>query len=130
MKPKLLLCLIFLPLGFVFAFLVFGFVRSLPLSDDVKTDERVESVQLPSGETLENQTYYESSFRGGERFNKLFLKDPANGISELVGNLNYEQNASLFSRFPHPQEFTRGNEKVLIIGSFVCKRWNFKKGPW
>jgi len=131
MKPKLILCLALVLSG---GFVAFVFIRLLPLPafpfDDVKTDQRVESVSLPSGEMLENHTYYESGFRGGERYNKLFLKNPANGNSELVGNLDYEQNISLFSRFPHPQEFVRGNEKVLVIGSIVCKRWDWKKGPY
>ena len=93
-------------------------------------DERVESVTLPSGEILENHTYYDASGMDGERYNKLFLKNPVTGKSELVGDLNYEQRESLFTRFPHPLEFVHGNEKVLVIGSIVCKRWDWKKGPY
>lgn len=95
-----------------------------------KADEQVESVSLTSGEILENHTYYDASGIDGERFNKVFLKNPATGTSELIGDLNYEQRESLFTRFPHPQEFVRGKEKVLVIGSIVCKRWDWKKGPY
>mgnify|MGYP001545743894 CR=1 FL=1 len=91
-----------------------------------KTIEQVESVQLPSGEILENHTYFDGSGMDGQRFNKVFLKNPTKGTSELVGNLNDETNpdhSSLLKRFPHPQEMVRGDEKVLVIGPYVCKRW-------
>ena len=97
------------------------------------SDKRTESVTLPSGEILENHTYYESGFRGGDRFNELYLKNPATGTSERVdayGDLNYEDDHSLLQRYSHPQEIVRGDEKVLVIGPYVCKRWNWKKGPY
>jgi hypothetical protein len=97
------------------------------------SDRRTESVTLPSGEVLENHTYYESGFQEGERYNKLFLKNPANNTSELVGDLNYEagqDTPSLFAQSPHPQELIYGDEKVLIVGSYICKRWKFNNGPY
>ncbi len=133
MKTKIILLLIFLPLVLVLIFMARGFISILQFSDEIKTDERIESVKLPSGEILENHTYYESGFQEGERYNKLFLKNPANGNSELVGDVNYEagkETPSLFSKFPHPQEFIRANVKVLVIGSIVCERVNLKKEPF
>jgi hypothetical protein len=97
------------------------------------SDKRTESVTLPSGEVLENHTYYESGFLDGERYNKLFLKNPAKSTSELVGDLNYEagpDTPSLFAQSPHPQEFIYGDEKVLVVGSYICKRWKFNNGPY
>jgi hypothetical protein len=88
-----------------------------------KIDEQVETVRLPSGEILENHTYFDGSGMDGERFNKVFLKNPITGTSELIGDLNYEQRESLFTRFPHPREFVHGDEKTMVIGSIVCKRW-------
>lgn len=108
-------------------------VISTFLFGESKSDQRVESVSLPSGEVLENHTYYETGFHEGERFNKLSLKNPVTGKSELVGNMDYEagmEAPSLFSKCPHPQEFQRGDEKVLVISPYVCKRWNWKKEPY
>jgi hypothetical protein len=98
-----------------------------------KSDRRTESVTLSSGEVLENHTYYESGWGGGDRYNKLFLKNPAKRTSELVGDLNYgaESNTpSLFAQSPHPQEFTYRNKKILVIGPYLCKRINFPKAPY
>jgi hypothetical protein len=97
-----------------------------------KSDQRVESVTLPSGEVLENHTHSESGFPDGVRINELFLKNPATGTSERVdsnGNLDYEYNDSLLVRFPHPQEFIYGDEKVLVIGSYLCQRIKFGNVP-
>jgi len=91
-----------------------------------KIDEQVETGRLSSDEILENHTHYEGGGMAGQRFNKVFLKNPTAGTSELIGNLNYEANpdhSSLLERFPHPQEIVRGDKKVLIIGPYVCKRW-------
>ena len=100
-----------------------------------KSDQRVESVTLPSGEVLENHTYLEEGW-GDERHNTLFLKNPVTGASERIddrfGYLNYEAGPSepaLLQRYPHPQEFARGGEKVLVIRPYVCKRWIWKTGP-
>jgi len=89
----------------------------------------VETVSLPSGEVLENHTYLEEGW-GDERYNALFLKNPATGASERIDDpfnyLNYEASPgdpSLLQRYPHPQEFVRGDERVLLIGHFICKRW-------
>jgi hypothetical protein len=100
---------------------------------DKKTDERIESVKLPSGEILENHTHCESGWPEGSRLNELFLKNPATGISERVdsnGNLDYPYDDSLLARFPQPQEFIYGNEKVLVIGSYLCQRIKFNKVPY
>jgi hypothetical protein len=101
-----------------------------------KTDRRVETVSLPSGEVLENHTYLEEGW-GDERYNALFLKSPATGASERIddppGCWNYEAgpgDPSLLQRYPCPQEFVRGTEKVLLIGPFVCKRRGQKNGPY
>ena len=98
------------------------------------SDRRTESVTLPSGEVLENHTYYQSGWDGGDRFNKLFLKNPAKRTSELVGDLHYddaeENTPSLFAQFPHPQEFTYRNKKVLVIGPYLCDRINSPKAPY
>jgi len=98
------------------------------------SDRRTESVTLPSGEVLENHTYYQSGWDGGDRFNKLFLKNPAQRTSELVGDLHYddaeESTPSLFAQFPHPQEFTYRNKKVLVIGPYLCDRINSPKAPY
>jgi hypothetical protein len=98
-----------------------------------KSDQRVESVTLPSGEVLENHTYCdEGGWPGGARINELFLKNPATGTSERVdanGDLDYPYSPSLLERFPHPQEIVREGEKVLLIGPYVCKRWIWKTGP-
>jgi hypothetical protein len=97
------------------------------------SDKRTESVTLPSGEVLENHTYYESGFGEGDRYNKLFLKNPAKRTSELVGDLNYEAGSdtpSLFAQSPHPQEFIYGDEKVLVIGSYLCQRIKFGNVPY
>jgi hypothetical protein len=137
MKPKLLLGFALVLSGGLFV--VFVIIRLFPIVHllppfpfgDEKADQRVESVQLPTGEVLENQTYYQSGFHEGGRYNKLFLKNPANGNSELVGDVDYEackETPSLFFRFPHPLEFVRENEKVLVIGSTVCERVNLRKG--
>ena len=105
-----------------------------------KYDQRVETVTLPSGDILENHTYLKEGW-GDERYNTLFLNDPATGVSEQIddpsGYLNYEagpSNSSLLQRYPHPQEFALGDEKVLIVGPFACKRfasqqWLDMKGP-
>jgi hypothetical protein len=97
------------------------------------SDKRTESVTLPSGEVLENHTHSESGFPDGVRINELFLKNPATGTSERVdsnGNLDYEYNDSLLVRFPHPQEFIYGDEKVLVIGSYLCQRIKFGNVPY
>jgi hypothetical protein len=98
------------------------------------SDKRTESVTLPSGEVLVNHTYYESGWDGGDRFNKLFLKNPAKRTSEYVGDLHYDDaeanTPSLFAQFPHPQEFTYRNKKVLVIGPYLCKRINSPKAPY
>jgi len=98
-----------------------------------RSDRRTESVTLPSGEVLENHTHYESGWDGGDRYNKLFLKNPAKRTSELVGDLNYEAESntpSLFAQSPHPQEFTCGDKKVLVIGSYLCERINSPNAPY
>jgi len=97
------------------------------------SDLRTESVTLPSGEVLENHTHYESGWGGGDRYNKLFLKNPAQRTSELVGDLIYEaepNTPSLFAQSLHPQEFTYRNKKVLVIGSFLCARINSPNAPY
>jgi hypothetical protein len=98
------------------------------------SDKRTESITLPSGEVLVNHTYYQSGWDGGDRFNKLFLKNPAQRTSELVGDLHYDNvesnTPSLFAQFPHPQEFTYRNKKVLVIGSYLCERINSPKAPY
>lgn len=123
MNPKLLLCLALVLSGGLFG------------CSDEKTDERIESVKLPSGEILENHTYLKTGW-GSDRCNTLFLKNPATGASEQIddrfGYLNYEagpNDPSLLQRYPHPQEFVHGDEKVLIIGSYICKRCIWKTGP-
>ena len=98
------------------------------------SDKRTESVTLPSGEVLENHTYYEDGWDGGDRFNKLFLKNPAQRTSEFIRDLHYDNvdsnTPSLFAQFPHPQEFTYRNKKVLVIGSYLCERVNAPKPPY
>jgi len=105
-----------------------------------KTDQRVETVTLPSGEVLENHTYLEDGGWGVDRYNALSLKNPATGASERIGDPNcptcgfseFEVNLgdpSLLQRYPHPQEFVFGNRKALIIGPYVCKRFNGTLGP-
>jgi hypothetical protein len=100
------------------------------------SDRRTESVTLPSGEVLENHTYYEAGWGDGERYNKLFLKNPATGTSEWIdayGDLNYEagpDTPSLFAQSPHPQEFIYGDEKVLVLGSYLCQRIKFGNVPY
>jgi hypothetical protein len=98
-----------------------------------KSDQRVESVTLPSGEILENHTYCDDGgWPSGARINQLFLKNPAIGASERIdanGDLDYGDGSSLLERFPRPQEIVRGDEKVLIVGPYVCKRWIWKTGP-
>jgi hypothetical protein len=116
MKPKLILCLALVLSGGLFG------------CSDEKTDKRIESVKLPSGEILENHTHCESGWPEGSRLNELFLKNPAIGISERVdsnGNLDYPYDDSLLVRFPQPQEFIYGDEKVLVIGSYLCQRLKF-----
>jgi hypothetical protein len=97
------------------------------------SDQRMESVTLPSGEVLENHTYCDDGgWPSGSRINQLFLKNPATGTSERIdahGDLDYSYGPSLLELYPHPQEIVRGDEKVLIIGSFVCKRCVWKTGP-
>lgn len=119
MKPKLILCLTLVLSGGWFGC--------------AKPQEKVESVSLPSGEVLENHTHCESGWPGGVRINELFLKNPATGASERVdanGDLDYPYGPSLLERFPHPQEIMRGDEKVLIIGPYVCKWWIWEKRPY
>lgn len=99
------------------------------------SDKRTESVTLPSGEVLVNHTFREGPSLGGsgERMNKLFLNNPTKGTSELVGDLNYEgepNTPSLLAEFPHPQELIYGDEKVLVVGPYICKRLKFKNGPY
>ncbi len=97
------------------------------------SDKRIESVTLPSGEILENHTHYESGFPDGDRINELFLKNPAAGTSERIdnnGDLGYPYHESLLVRFPHPQEFIYGDEKVLVIGSYLCQRIKFGNVPY
>jgi len=97
------------------------------------SDKRIESVTLPSGEVLENHTHYESGWDGGDRFNKLFLKNPAKRTSELVGDLRYrvEPNTpSLLAQSSHPQGFNYRNKKVLVIGPYLCKRIDSPKAPY
>lgn len=98
-----------------------------------KSDQRVESVTLPSGEILENHTYCDNGgWPGGIRINQLFLKNPATGASERIdahGNLDYDYGPSLLQRYPHPQEFIYGDEKVLVIGSYLCQRIIFNHVP-
>jgi hypothetical protein len=104
--------------------------------DDASTsDRRTESVTLPSGEVLVNHTFREEPSLGGsgERMNKLFLNNPTKGTSELVGDLNYEgepNTPSLLAESPHPQEFIYGDEKVLVIGSYLCQRIKFNNVPY
>ncbi len=117
-----------LPLWVLAVFVAVGALL-LSCSGENKTDVRTESVRLPSGAILENSTYYESEWDGGFRHNKLFLKDPVRRTSELIGDVSYRDNLSLFAKFPKPQEFARGEEKTLLIGPYVCKRWD-RKGPW
>jgi hypothetical protein len=117
MKPKFIVCLVLVLSGGWFGC--------------AKTEEKVESVSLPSGEVLENHTHYESGWPGGVRINELFLKNPATGTSERIdahGDLDYGYDHSLLELFPHPQETVRGDEKVLIIGPYVCERWIWKTG--
>jgi hypothetical protein len=99
------------------------------------SDKRTESVTLPSGEVLVNHTFREGPSLGGsgERMNKLFLNNPTKGTSELVGDLNYEgepNTPSLLAESPHPQEFIYGDEKVLVLGSYLCQRINSPKAPY
>jgi hypothetical protein len=98
-----------------------------------KSDQRVESVTLPSGEILENHTYCDDGgWPSGARINELFLENPATGASERIdahGDLDYGYGPSLLELFPHPQEFVHGDEKVLIIGPNVCIRCIWKTGP-
>ena len=99
------------------------------------SDKRTESVTLPSGEVLVNHTFREGPSLGGsgERMNKLFLNNPAKGTSELVGDLNYEgepNTPSLLAESPHPQEFIYGDEKILVIGSYLCQRIKFGNLPY
>ena len=97
---------------------------------DEKTDKRIESVKLPSGEILENHTYCDDGgFPSGVRINQLFLKNPATGASERIGDLDDAYGSSLLQRYPHPQEFAHGDEKVLIIGPLICKKFIWKTGP-
>jgi hypothetical protein len=111
-----------------------GFVAALVISAALpgKSDQRVESVTLPSGEILENHTYTESGWPSGVRFNQLFLKNPATGASERVdahGDLDSGYGPALLEQYPHPQEIVRGDEKALLVGPYVCKRWIWKTGP-
>ena len=115
MKPKLLLILALALSGGLFGCSNY--------------DERVETVTLPSGEILENHTHLESGWPSGVRINELFLKNPATGASERIdahGNLDYPYDHSLLERFPHPQEFIYGDEKILVVGSYLCQRLQFR----
>jgi hypothetical protein len=119
MKPKLILG--------------FALVLSGGLFGCEKADEQVESVMLSSGEILENHTHCESGWPSGVRLNQLFLKNPATGTSERVdsnGNLDYGYDDSLLVKFPHPQEFIYGDEKVLVVGSYLCQRLKFNNVPY
>jgi hypothetical protein len=92
---------------------------------DEKTDQRMESVALPSGDVLENETYFVSSFRSSERYNRLYLKS-RNGARELIKDFNYEAKESLLQQHPRPLELIRGNEKVLVLGRYILRRWIFR----
>ena len=123
MKPKLLLSLALVLSGGLFG------------CSEGKSNERIESVKLPSGEVLENHTYLKSGW-GSDRYNTLFLKNPATGASEQIndryGYLNYEagpNDPSLLQRYPLPHEFIYGNVKVLVIGSYLCERIKFHNVP-
>jgi hypothetical protein len=99
------------------------------------SDQRTESVTLPSGEVLVNHTFREGPSLGGsgERMNKLFLNNPTKGTSELVGDLNYEgepNTPSLLAESPQPQEFIYGDEKVLVVGTYLCQRLKFNNVPY
>jgi hypothetical protein len=124
MKHKLILCLALVLSGGLYG------------CSDEKTDKRIESVTLPSGEVLENHTYLKSDL-GSDRYNELYLKNPVTGASERIddrlGYLNYEagpNDPALLKRYPHPQEFTYRNKKVLVIGPYLCKRINSPKAPY
>jgi len=103
------------------------YVVALIFPSPQKTDKRTESVTFPSGDVLENETYYSSDWMGGERYNRLCLKS-ANGARELVSEINYEEGPSLFQQSPRPLEFIHGNEKVLAIGQYAFWSWNSKNG--
>ena len=65
MKPKLLLGLALILCG--------GLVGC----SAGKTDERIESFKLPSGEILENHTYYDNGgWPSGARINELYPENP------------------------------------------------------
>jgi hypothetical protein len=132
MKPKLLLCLaLVLSGGLMLMLLVyFGWNAIVIAAWSSKSDQRVESVTLPSGEVLENHTYCDDrGWPSGARINQLFLKNPATGASERIGDLDDAYGSSLLQRYPHPQEIVHGDKKVLIIGPLVCKRCIWKTGP-
>jgi hypothetical protein len=100
---------------------------------DSKSDQRVESATLPSGEILENHTYCDGGWPSGVRINELFLKNPATGVSERIdahGDLDYGSDHSLLELYPHPQEFIYGDEKVLVIGSYLCQRLKSRNVPY
>ena len=93
-----------------------------------KTDKRTELATFPSGEVLENQTYYVSGWDGGDRYNRLCLIGTNGGREPVKEIVIYEAKQSLLQQYPKPLEFIHGSEKVLVLGQYILMRSIFRNG--
>jgi hypothetical protein len=123
MKPKLILCLIFLPLGFIFAYLAFGFLRLLSFSDDMMGREhqwtQVSQIKFRSGEKLiMEDTYLSGDTDTTRKESKVFI-EWSNGKRELLETTNTFSTADAASRFA----FSADGELFAVgVGSTVYYR--------
>ena len=94
-----------------------------------QTEKFIETVSLPSGEVLTNESFL-SLGRDSVRHNRLFFQQTAASPRELLGESIEEDAAPLSLRASKPFLQRTQDRTALIIGSHVFQRWLRKEGPY
>lgn len=95
-----------------------------------QTEKATETVSLPTGEFLTNESFL-SLGRDSVRHNKLFFQQSASSPRELLGEIIGEHARPISLQNPAPQLQRSGDRTAVIIGgSHVFQRSHLKKGPY
>lgn len=93
-------------------------------------EKKKESIALPTGEIVTNESYLYVAFRDAVSINKLFFQWNASSPREFMGKLveDYRDRISLHETVP--QIYKNGDRTALIIGSNIFERWTDRQKPY
>jgi hypothetical protein len=94
-----------------------------------QTEKATDTVSLPTGEILTNESFL-SVGRDSVRHNNLFFQQSASSPREALGEIIEENAAPLSLHRAAPKLLRSGDRTALLIGTNIFQRWLRKGGPY